>query len=145
MLLDSEAATERLGHAIAGRIRIGDIIALSGDLGAGKTSLARGILRGLGLQGDAPSPTFAIVQPYEQLDIPVWHIDLYRIEHEAEIDQLGLDEGREAAALLIEWPERLGGRLWVDALQLRLEREGESSRSLTARVPGAWDGRWPPR
>lgn len=144
MLLESVEETERLGSGIAAHIRVGDVIALSGDLGAGKTSLARGVLRGLGLEGEAPSPTFAIVQPYEDLRVPVWHVDLYRIESAAQLDQLGLDEARDMAAMLIEWPERLGDGLWPEALLLRLKREGEGARFLTAKVPPAWGTRWPP-
>jgi tRNA threonylcarbamoyladenosine biosynthesis protein TsaE len=120
------------------------VIALFGDLGAGKTTLARGLLRGLGFAGEVASPTFPIVLPYEALRVPVWHVDLYRIEDPAELDELGLDEAREGSALLIEWPERLGGRLWADALRLTLRRQGEGARALTAEVPAAWGERWPP-
>ncbi|MDT9597590.1 tRNA (adenosine(37)-N6)-threonylcarbamoyltransferase complex ATPase subunit type 1 TsaE [Sphingosinicella rhizophila] len=145
MLLEDEQATERLGRMIANRLRQGDVVALYGDLGAGKTTLARGILRGLGLNGDAPSPTFAIVQPYDDLQVPVWHIDLYRIEDPSELAQLGLEEAKAEAALLIEWPEQLGRDLWPDALRLTLGRDGKGGRFLTARVPPAWEARWPPR
>src|SRR4051812_16180206 len=107
-LADAEA-TEAFGRALAAELRAGDSIALFGALGAGKTTLSRGILRGLGHQGDVGSPTFPIVQTYEPPDtrIPVWHVDLYRIEDASELGELGLDEAREAAAMLIEWPERL--------------------------------------
>ena len=143
-LADAEA-TERLGHAIAAVLRASDVIALFGDLGAGKTTLSRGILRGLGFDGDVGSPTFPIVQPYEDLRPPVWHIDLYRIEDPSELAELALDEAREDAALLIEWPERLGDALWADALQLRLAAAPAGARSLTAIVPPAWEGRWHPQ
>jgi len=143
MLLSSPAATEALGAALAPLIRPGDVIALSGNLGAGKTTLARGLLRGLGYQGDVASPTFPIVQPYDELIPPVWHVDLYRIEDPAEITQLALDEALTDAALLIEWPERMGVALWGHALHLSLERQGEGARALTARVPPAWASRWP--
>jgi tRNA threonylcarbamoyladenosine biosynthesis protein TsaE len=143
--LDSPAATEAFGHGLAPLLRPGDVVALDGDLGAGKTTLARGLLRGLGFDGEVASPTFPIVLPYEELPVPVWHVDLYRIEHPAELDELGLDEARREAALLIEWPERLGARLWPDALRLTLRRAGESVRALTAEVPAAWGERWPPR
>jgi tRNA threonylcarbamoyladenosine biosynthesis protein TsaE len=119
---------------------------LYGDLGAGKTSLCRGILRGLGFAGDVASPTFPIVQLYEPPEtfIPVWHVDLYRIESQDELDELGLDEARADAALLIEWPERLPA-LWPEALRLSLVRTPAGGRSLTASVPAAWGDRWPPR
>jgi tRNA threonylcarbamoyladenosine biosynthesis protein TsaE len=143
--LESPGATEEFGRRLAPLIRSGDVIALFGDLGAGKTTLARGILRGLGHEGDVASPTFPIVQPYEELAVPVWHVDLYRIEHESEIEELALDDGHGHAALLIEWPERLGHGLWTEALRLTIERRGEGARALTACVPPAWGGRWPPR
>jgi tRNA threonylcarbamoyladenosine biosynthesis protein TsaE len=84
------------------------------------------------------------VQPYEELPVPVWHVDLYRIETSAEIEELALDEARLHAAMLIEWPERLGSKLWEDSLRLVLTREGQGARALTALVPPAWGTRWPP-
>jgi tRNA threonylcarbamoyladenosine biosynthesis protein TsaE len=144
MRLVGPEATEALGYRLAPTLRPGDVIALFGDLGAGKTTLARGLLRGLGFDGEVASPTFPIVLPYEELRVPVWHVDLYRIEDPAELDELGLDEAREGSALLVEWPERLGRRLWADALRLTLRLQGEGARALTAEVPAAWGERWPP-
>ena len=143
-LADAEA-TEAFGRALAPLIRPGDVIALFGTLGAGKTTLARGLLRGLGHDGDVASPTFPIVQAYDPPDVrlPVWHVDLYRIEHDGELEELGLDEARLDAALLIEWPERLP-RLWDEALRLNLDIRPDGARALTAGVPPAWGGRWPP-
>ena len=145
MLLDSAEATEALGAAVAARLRLGDVIALFGDLGAGKTTFTRGLLRGLGFEGDVASPTFPIVQTYEDLPVPVWHVDLYRIEHPDELTELALDEARQDGVLVIEWPERLGSRLWPDALRLHLTVAPGGARSLTAHVPPAWGNRWPPR
>jgi tRNA threonylcarbamoyladenosine biosynthesis protein TsaE len=147
MRLRSEAETLALGAAIAPLLRAGDVVALFGDLGAGKTTLSRGILRGLGFEGDVASPTFPIVQVYAppDTDIPLWHVDLYRIEDPSEIEELALDDAREDSALLIEWPERLGARLWQDALRLHLTVEDGGARSLTAFTPPAWGERWPPR
>lgn len=144
--LASQEATLALGAAIAASLRAGDVVALFGDLGAGKTTLARGILHGLGFQGEVASPSYPIVQPYEgaELSLPVWHVDLYRIERSAEIEELALDEALGHAALLIEWPERLGEALWHDALRLHLSVAPDQVRSLTASVPPAWEGRWPP-
>jgi tRNA threonylcarbamoyladenosine biosynthesis protein TsaE len=142
ILLPDAAATERFGRRLAGQLRAGDVVALSGTLGAGKTTLARGVLRGLGFEGDVASPTFPIVQPYDTVP-PLWHVDLYRIEHPDELEELGLDEARLDAVLLIEWPERLP-RLWGDALQLALDIRPDGARALTAGVPPAWGGRWPP-
>lgn len=147
MRLDNIGASERLGHDLAAILRPGDVLALFGDLGAGKTTLARGILHGLGFAGDVGSPTFPIVQVYEgsELRLPVWHVDLYRIENPAELEELALDEARGHAALLIEWPERMGAMLWPDALRLHLSVAGEGARALTAEVPPAWEERWPVR
>ena len=77
-------------------------------------------LAGLGHQGEVPSPSFSIVQPYEALDPPVWHVDLYRIEDMSEIDELGLDFAADAV-MLVEWPERAGDRAWPQALVLSLD------------------------
>ena len=145
MLLATAESTESLGRALAGKLRPGDVIALFGKRGAGKTSLTRGLLHGLGVQGDVGSPTFPIVQTYEDLRTPLWHVDLYRIEDPDETTELGLDDARTDAALVIEWPERLGSLLWQDALQLHLAVAPGGERSLTARVPPAWESRWPPR
>jgi tRNA threonylcarbamoyladenosine biosynthesis protein TsaE len=145
IVLPDAEATETLGANIAPLLRRHDVIALYGDLGAGKTTLVRGLLHGLGFGGEVASPTFPIVQPYEELVVPVWHVDLYRIENPAELEELALDEGREEGALLIEWPERLGSALWPDALRLTLSRTADGGRALTAGVPAAWGSRWPPR
>lgn len=147
MRLDDEAATLALGAAIAAVARPGDVIALSGDLGTGKTTLARGLLAALGLEEEAPSPSFAIVQPYQppQVRYPVAHVDLYRLEDPGEARELGLDDMLEDSLLLIEWPERLGDALWPDALRLVLERAEKGARVLTATVPPSWEGRWPPQ
>ncbi|MDQ2879393.1 MAG: tRNA (adenosine(37)-N6)-threonylcarbamoyltransferase complex ATPase subunit type 1 TsaE [Pseudomonadota bacterium] len=146
MRLTDVAATEALGAALATVVRVGDVVTLSGPLGAGKTSLARGLLGALGLAGDAPSPTFAIVQPYAppETRFPVLHVDLYRIERAAEIEELGLDDARRDALLVIEWPERAGAH-WGDALALTLSPTPDGARTLTAQVPPAWEGRWPPQ
>jgi tRNA threonylcarbamoyladenosine biosynthesis protein TsaE len=143
--LTRPAETETFGRRLAAALRPGDVVALYGDLGAGKTTLARGLLRGLGFQGDVASPTFPIVQPYDELRLPVWHVDLYRIEGPEELDELALEEALDEGALVIEWPERMGAALWPHALRLTLQRDGEGARALTAEVPPAWGGRWPPR
>ena len=144
-LIDA-AATEAFGAALAPALRPGDAIALFGSLGAGKTTFARGLLRGLGHDGDVASPTFPIVQAYAPPDtrIPLWHVDLYRIEDPSELAEIGLDEALGEAALVIEWPERLPA-LWPEALRLTLDVEPGGGRALTASVPPAWGARWPPR
>ena len=144
MILADEEATARIGAALAAAGRAGDVITLSGPLGVGKTALARGLLSELGHQGEVPSPTFAIVQPYEALEPPVWHVDLYRIDEAGEIEELGLDCGSDGI-LLVEWPERAGVGAWPQALRLRLDFEPNGARRLTAQVPDVWEGRWPLR
>ena len=144
MILRSEEETVATGAALARAARTGDVIALAGPLGVGKTALARGLIAELGHLGEVPSPTFAIVQPYDDTNPPVWHVDLYRIEDASEIDELGLDAAVEAV-LLVEWPERAGKHAWPEALRLSLEFENGGARILTAKVPPSWEGRWPPQ
>jgi len=144
MILPDEEATTRFGAELAAMAGPGDVIALSGPLGVGKTALARGFISALGHEGDVPSPSFAIVQPYEDLEPAVWHVDLYRIEEPSEIDELGLDSAVDAV-LLVEWPERAGPNAWPGALALSLEFGQDGERILTANVPPSWEGRWPPR
>ncbi len=144
MLPDAEA-TEALGAWLAALVRPGDVITLQGELGAGKTSLARGLLAALGLAGEAPSPSFAIVQPYAppEVRLPVLHVDLYRIDDPREIEELGLDEARGDSVLVVEWPERAGEGYWPDALALTIAAAAGGGRRLTARVPEGWSARWP--
>jgi len=141
MILEDEAATERLGGQLAAMLRPGDVVTLSGPLGVGKTALARAVIRSLGHKGDVPSPSFAIVQPYEELDPPIWHVDLFRIEEAGELEELGLDSAGESV-LLVEWPERAGDAAWPAALRLTLDFEQGGARRLTAMVPPAWQERW---
>ena len=139
---------DAIGRALAGRLRRGDIIALAGGLGSGKTTLARAILRHLGHQGEAPSPTYAIVQPYDlpEVRLPVLHVDLYRVQNDADIAELGLFDQPGNPAMLIEWPERIARTLPGDALRLTIEPlDAGARRRLTALVPPAWEARWPPR
>lgn len=145
MRLATAEETEQFGARLAAALSAGDVIALYGDLGAGNTTFTRGLLRGLGFDGDVGSPTFPIVQTYEELRVPVWHVDLYRVEDPSELPELALDEARQDTALVIEWPERLGALLWPDALRLHLMVAEGGARSLTAKVPPAWGDRWPPR
>ena len=142
MTLQDEDATARLGADLAKVARPGDVITLSGPLGVGKTAFARGFIAALGHEGEVPSPSFAIVQPYEDLSPPVWHVDLYRVEKASELEELGLDSAADAV-LLVEWPDRAG--VWDEALALSLAFGQNEDRILTAKVPPSWEGRWPPR
>ena len=145
MILENEDATLDIGRKLGALLRPGDKIALTGSLGAGKTTLARGLLEGLGYGGEVPSPTFAIVQPYEppETRIPVAHIDLYRIEDPEEIPELGLEEMLIDGAMVVEWPDRMPDRFWQDALSLTLEITAEGNRRLTWHAGSAWNDRWP--
>jgi len=144
MILADEQATEALGAALAGLLRPGDVIALSGPLGVGKTALARGLLAALGHGGEVPSPSFAIVQPYDELVPPIWHVDLFRIDDFGELDELGLDAAADGV-LLVEWPEKAEPSPWPQALGLTLEFAEGGARRLTVKVPPSWQSRWPPR
>jgi hypothetical protein len=135
------AATERLGARLAASLRMGGAVALEGDLGAGKTTLARAILRALGVKETVPSPTFTLVQVYETKNFPVRHYDLYRIESPAEIEELGLEEALAEGAALIEWPERAGSLLPDDALHIALSIRDGNTRLATLSGPAEWIAR----
>ena len=134
-------ATEALGAAIARALLPGDAVCLYGPLGAGKSTLARGLIRALTLPDEeVPSPTFTLVQLYEGHHFSISHFDLYRLQRASEVEELGLDEALEDGAALIEWPERLEGRLPLDRLDIEITIDGEERR---ARLDphGAWKGR----
>lgn len=134
---------ERFGARIAAQIRAGDVVALSGGLGAGKTTLARAILRALGQAGEVPSPTFTILETYDALPLPVVHADFYRLESPSELRELGLDDYREGAVLIAEWPDHAGGfEGEPGCLSIRLETVGEGRAAIVE--PGRdWLGRLP--
>jgi tRNA threonylcarbamoyl adenosine modification protein YjeE len=131
------AATDALGARIAAGLHVGDAVALEGDLGAGKTTLARAILQALGVTEDVPSPTFTLVQEYETARLPVRHYDLYRIENPSEMEELGLNEALDEGAALIEWPERALAWLPVDRLHVAMSLTNGTRR---ARITGP--SRW---
>ena len=127
--LASEAATQALAAGIARRARAGDVIALRGELGSGKTSFARGFIRALG-RGDeeVPSPTFTLVEQYDLDRLQVWHFDLYRLAKPEDAYELGLEEALAGGVLLIEWPERLGPLLPRERLDVTLSAGSSPSR-----------------
>ena len=145
MILPDAEATDAAGRLLAPLLEPGDVIALSGDLGAGKTSFARGILAGLGFEGEVPSPSFALVIPYAPplLRLSVLHVDLYRLDDPKEAEELGLDDALCDSALLVEWPEILGDRFWPNALKITLNDHGGGGRCLTVSVPPSWESRCP--
>jgi tRNA threonylcarbamoyladenosine biosynthesis protein TsaE len=137
--LRSQSETARLGARIARLLRVGDVVALSGALGAGKTTLARGIIRAFLPDEEVPSPTFTLVQAYETPGLALWHVDLYRVKSQTELRELGLDEALEAGAILVEWPERLGAWLPEDRLDVALEIAGErGGRIARLTLRGRW-------
>jgi tRNA threonylcarbamoyladenosine biosynthesis protein TsaE len=105
--------------------RGGDVIALQGELGSGKTTLARGFLHALGLDEEVPSPTFTLVQVYELARLTVWHFDLYRLARPGDVWELGLEQALAEGVALIEWPDRLGTLLPTDRLDVALSILGE--------------------
>ena len=140
--LPDMAAMAAFGARIARRLRAGDVVALSGPLGSGKTTLARAIIAALGHAEEVPSPTFTIVETYD-LDPLLVHADFYRLDSPREAEELGLDDYREGAALIAEWPERAGG--FADepgCLSVTLEIAGSGRKAI---VEGGedWLGRLP--
>ncbi|MEO1968250.1 MAG: tRNA (adenosine(37)-N6)-threonylcarbamoyltransferase complex ATPase subunit type 1 TsaE [Sphingomonadaceae bacterium] len=136
-------AVEAFGARIADRLKPGDVVSLTGDLGAGKTTLARAIIASMGHCGEVPSPTFTIVERYDDLRVPLVHADFYRLDDPCEAEELGLDDYREGAALIAEWPEKAGGFTHeTTCLAITLEAVGDMRRAIVE--PGAaWQSRWP--
>ena len=136
-------AVGALGRRIAAKLEPGDVVALSGDLGAGKTTLSRAILAAAGHEGEVPSPTFTIIETYDRTHPPIVHADFYRLEDASELEEIGLEDYRDGSALLAEWPDRAGGFAHEPAcLSVELENGGEGRRAI---VEGgsAWHGRMP--
>ena len=124
-------AMSAFGQRIAAKLRARDVVALSGTLGTGKTTLCRAILAALGHEGEVPSPTFTIIESYDHLRPPVIHADFYRLEDPSEIANLGLDEYREGAVLLAEWPDNAGGFAHEPAcLAIHLESAEEGRKAI---------------
>ena len=139
--LADEQATIRLGETLAQRMRIGEALCLTGPLGAGKSTLARALVRALTRPDEeVPSPTFTLVQTYEGPDFPIAHFDLYRLSDPDEAYEIGLEEALEDGVAIIEWPERLEGRLPPDRLDIDISLEGDARRArFTAH--GSWKDR----
>ncbi|WGV15169.1 tRNA (adenosine(37)-N6)-threonylcarbamoyltransferase complex ATPase subunit type 1 TsaE [Fuscovulum ytuae] len=141
LVLPDEAATTALGEWLAQILRPGDTVLLEGPIGAGKSHLARALIRAkLGRMEDVPSPTFTLVQTYDAGETEIWHADLYRLSVPDEVLELGLEDAFASAICLIEWPDRLGSYLPDDALHLRLSAEGEGRKAhLSGGRPGLLD------
>jgi tRNA threonylcarbamoyladenosine biosynthesis protein TsaE len=141
MDLPSEAATISIARRIAAVARSGDVIALKGDLGAGKTSFARGFIAGLtGRAEEAPSPTFTLVQTYDSDRGTIWHFDLYRLSKPEDALELGLEDALADGIALIEWPERIAGLLPRQRLDLTLSflDDDDGARHLHLAGHGDW-------
>lgn len=133
LFLPDDAATDRLGRVLAAHLRAGDVVLLSGPIGAGKTHLARALIRArLGGPEDVPSPSFTLVQTYDGPDGTIWHADLYRLSHPDEVAELGLEAAFDTAICLVEWPDRLGRATPPGALRLTLGEDGEGRRATLA-------------
>ena len=142
--LPDEAATSRLATRLALHARAGDVIALSGGLGAGKSSFARAFLRARAGDPDleVPSPTFTLVQPYALPHGTVWHFDLYRLKRPEEAWELGIEEAFGAVIALIEWPENLGDLLPPEHLAIRLDSAASpNARRATLTASPSWISR----
>jgi tRNA threonylcarbamoyl adenosine modification protein YjeE len=138
LLVPDLEKTEALGRRIASILGTGDTIALEGDLGAGKTTLSRAILRALGVAGEVPSPSFTLVQHYDTPRLKIAHYDFYRIQDSSEVDELGLEDSVIEGAAIIEWPERAPTRIPPDALRIRIEILGEGERVVQFFGPARW-------
>ncbi|MGE0255839.1 MAG: tRNA (adenosine(37)-N6)-threonylcarbamoyltransferase complex ATPase subunit type 1 TsaE [Alphaproteobacteria bacterium] len=137
--LRSPAETARLAARLAPHLAAGDVVTLAGDLGAGKTTFARGLLAAFGHRGEVPSPTFTLVQVYDDLPVPVWHVDLYRLAVADDLVELGIAEALAGSIVLIEWAERAAALLPADRLDVRLDfADAETARRLTLTGSGRW-------
>ena len=126
----SVESTERIGESLAPRLRVGDVISLSGPLGAGKTRFVAGLARGLGSRSRVRSPSFTLVNEYRGR-VLLLHLDLYRVEPR-DADSLGLEEELERGAMVVEWGEKLPPSLRAECLEIGLEIVSDTERSLTA-------------
>lgn len=133
---DSPEATRDFGVAFAGELRGGDVLLLKGDLGAGKTCLVAGIAQGLGCPGDTGSPTFTLINEYRGGRMVLYHVDLYRLQQQDEIEGLGLDEYFDGNGVCaVEWSERLGALTPAGAMEIVLERTAEHARRISVLRP----------
>jgi tRNA threonylcarbamoyladenosine biosynthesis protein TsaE len=131
----SVEATERLGAAFASTLRVGDVVALSGPLGAGKTRLVSGLVHALSPGARVRSPSFTLVSEFPG-EMPVFHLDLYRLEKSRDVEGLGLEDLAARGALVVEWGERLPGAWLADALHVAITPGQGDERLLTATGSG---------
>ena len=143
VVLPDLAATAAFGARIAAALAPGDVVALSGGLGAGKTTLARAIVMALGYPGEVPSPTFAIIETYDPplVRLPLVHADFYRLARPSDVEELGLDDYREGAALIAEWPEHAGGFVHEPGCLAIMLKSAEQGRIAIVEAGRDWVGR----
>ena len=139
VVTESAAETRLLGEKLARKLKPGDVVLLEGELGAGKSELARGVARGLGVTEMLTSPSFTILNVYESGSCPLYHFDWYRLESEDELYELGMDEylGGNGIAL-VEWPERCPEAVPENCLLIRLKAEGENIRRISSESLGTF-------
>jgi len=144
-IVENEEELAALAGRLAGLLQAGDLVALRGDLGAGKTALSRHIIRALaGAEEEVPSPTFTLVQVYDLPAFTLWHFDLYRlVEEERDILELGWEDARRDGVALVEWPDRLGGLLPPDRLEINIRfiAGKDTARALEITPCGNYDSR----
>lgn len=141
LYLPNEAATRDLGRKLAASLRPGDALCLTGPLGAGKSTLARALIRALTTPDEeVPSPTFTLVQFYETASFALAHFDLYRLSDPDEAYEIGLDEALDGGVAVIEWPQRLEGRLPATRLDIDIALDGDARRAVIA-AHGGFEGR----
>jgi len=146
LIIEDEGELAALSALLAPLLKTGDVLTLAGGLGAGKTAFARALINILSnTVEEVPSPTFTLVQTYDVPNFSIWHFDLYRLEEkELDILELGWDEARRFGVSLVEWPDRLGGLLPKDRLEVNIgfDENSENSRTFTLIPHGSWKGRW---
>jgi tRNA threonylcarbamoyl adenosine modification protein YjeE len=139
--LSDLAATKRLAQRLAPHLRKGDVLALDGVLGAGKTTFARALLQALGVEGEVPSATFTLVQNYDAADFPVFHFDLYRLKNEDDLDELGWDDALAEGMTVVEWPELGASRMPKNRLLLHFTVDAADRRHCALVPYGTWRAR----
>ena len=123
-------------------LNVGDVLSLKGDLGAGKTFFAKALLKSMGHEGEVPSPTFSLVQVYDNTRLPVWHFDLYRLKIEEEVYELGIEEAFATSISVIEWAEKASHAMPAETLEIQIDfAEDENKRHITITGNDAWDKR----
>lgn len=140
MISRSAKETRAVGQQLASVLKAGDVVLLEGDLGAGKSELARGVARGLGIEGAVPSPSFTILNAYDEGRMPLYHFDWYRIEDPNEIYEMGMDEqlGGDGIAL-IEWSEKAEECLPEKRLRISIRTMDENTRELQFHSEGGFE------